>query len=51
MALVHVREIGVVTNGRGKVNLIFHILINSPVMGIVPTTTSSIEPELVKRAK
>jgi len=46
MALVHVREIGVVTNGRGKVNLIFHILINSPVMGIVPTTTSLIEPDL-----
>jgi len=46
MAHVHVSEIGVVTNGRGKVNLIFHIPINSPVMGIVPTPTSSIESEL-----
>jgi hypothetical protein len=46
MAHVHVREIGVVTNGRGKVNLIFHIPIDSPVVGIVPTPTSSIESEL-----
>ena len=30
MAHVHVREIGAVTNGRGKVNLIFHIPIDSP---------------------
>ncbi len=46
MAHVHVREIGAVTNGRGKVNLIFHIPIDSPVVGIVPTPISSIESEL-----
>ena len=46
MAHVHVREIGVVANGRGKANLIFHIPIDSPVVGIVPTPISSIESEL-----
>ncbi|HUU18711.1 MAG TPA: hypothetical protein VMW72_16295 [Sedimentisphaerales bacterium] len=45
MAHVHVREIGIVTNGRGKVNLIFHIPIDNPVVGIVPTPTSLIESE------
>jgi hypothetical protein len=46
MADIHVREITNFTNGRGQVDLIFHLPIDSPITAVVPTQVSSIASEL-----
>jgi len=46
MADIHVREITNFTNGRGQVDLIFHLPIDLPVPGVTPTPASAIESEL-----
>ena len=43
MADIHIGEITEAGQARGKVRLVYHIPIDSPKDGIVPTPTSSIE--------
>jgi hypothetical protein len=46
MAHVHIRSIRQTEIGRGKVRLIYHIPIESPVAGVAPTPVSAIDAEL-----
>jgi len=43
MADIHIGEITEAGGARGKVRLVYHIPIDSPKAGIVPTPTSSIQ--------
>ena len=51
MAHVHIREISMATDNRGTVKLIYHIPIDSPIAGIIPTPTSVIDTELDQTEK
>ena len=42
MADIHIGKIHRTQSGRGKVQLIYHIPIDTPVSGIVPTPESTI---------
>ena len=46
MAHVHIRAIRQTEAGRGKLSLVYHIPIDSPVVGVVPTPASIIDAEL-----
>lgn len=46
MAHVHIRAIRQTETGRGKASLIYHIPIENPVAGVVPTPVSAIDSEL-----
>ena len=46
MAHVHIRAIRQTETGRGKACLIYHVPIDNPVAGVVPTPESAIDSEL-----
>lgn len=46
MADIHIGKIHRTQSGRGKVQLIYHIPIDTPVSGIVPTPESTIATQL-----
>ncbi|UCG56836.1 MAG: hypothetical protein JSU70_18460 [Phycisphaerales bacterium] len=46
MAHVHIRAIKQTKIGWGNVSLVYHIPIDSPVAGVVPTPVSTIDAEL-----
>ena len=46
MANIHIGKIGMTESGKGKVELFYHIPIDTPVSGIVPTPESTIAAQL-----
>ena len=46
MANIHIGKISRTESGKGKVELFYHIPIDTPVSGIVPTPESSISAQL-----
>ena len=46
MANIHIGKISRTESGKGKVELFYHIPINTPVSGIVPTPESTIAAQL-----